>query len=156
MRPLFSNTMFRWFFATVFAAIIGLFLQEFWGLIKAGSVFDLLEAVAGKVQEAHFIRKDLVGETKQSVAQWVLSFSILSATVAMFFSKATSETWLDCFMGGIPYGFALGTALLFLLSYFQRFEDIHSAIGSMAYGLAAIATLGTLLLALAMRIKDRV
>jgi len=147
--------MFRWVFGAIGAAIIALFIGEFWGLIKAGALFDVLEAASGKVQEAHFIRKDLVGEAKQSVAQWILSLSCIIATVAVLFTKASYESWVDCFMIGIPYGFAFGTSLLFLLSHFQRFEDIHLAIGNMAYGMTTLAILMTLFLAFAMRVRDR-
>lgn len=151
----FSNNKIRWIFAAIGAAIIGLFVSEFWQLIKAGALFDALEGISGEVKEANFIRTDLVDTVKQSIAQWVLSFSGIIATILVFLTKTSEEEWMGCFISGIVYGFTLGIGVLFLLSNFERFKDIHLAVGNAQYAMAGLAIIMTLVQAFIIRIRDK-
>jgi hypothetical protein len=145
----------HWFVGTLAAAVIATFVAEFWALIKAGALFDFLESAAGQVQQAHFIRTDLVSSGKQALAQWILAVSCVVGWILTVWTRARDEPWIDSFMFGIAYGFTLGLGLLFLLSNFGRFKDVHLAVGDAQYGLAGIAMISTFAMAMAYRFRER-
>jgi hypothetical protein len=150
-----ANSVWRWLAVTIAAAIVATIVTEFWLLIKAGELFSFLDSAAGQVKSAHFIRTDLVSAAKQSVAEWILAMSCVVGWLATFWSRGKGESWSDNFFFGIGYGYTLGLGILFILSNFEHFKDIHLAVGSLQYTLAGIAMISTVALAIAFRFRDR-
>lgn len=148
-------TAWRWLGGAIAAAIVATIVGELWSLIKAGELFSFLESAAGRVQEGHFIRTDLVSTAKQSVAEWLLAISCLVGWLVTFWSQAKGDSWLDGFVFGIGYGYTLGLGILFILSNFERFKDIHLAVGNAQYALAGVAMVCTVAMAIAFRLRDR-
>jgi hypothetical protein len=148
-------TIWRWLGGAIATAIVATIVGELWSLIKAGELFSFLESAAGRVKQAHFIRTDLVSTAKQSVAEWILAMSCIVGWLVTFWSRGKGDSWVDSFIFGTGYGFTLGLGVLFLLSNFEHFKDIHLAVGNSQYALAGIAMICTVAMAVAFRLRDR-
>ncbi|WP_415717128.1 hypothetical protein [Roseibium sp.] len=146
-----AKKVYFWLAAAIGAAIVSTIVSEFWGLIKGGNLFDALDDVAEGVQNTQFVRTDLVDAQKQSIAQWILAICVLLMTVAVIVTRTIQEGIIDIFVNGIMYGFVLGVGVLFILSAFDRYEDVYLAIGKSQIVMAGSAIVIVILRELILR-----
>lgn len=147
--------MRKWIYGAIGAGIVSLIINELYFLVKAGAIFDGIIRLSGDVNQSHFIRTDLVDSSKQSVAQWILSVSSIAVTIGTIYTKSLLEDWMSCLVSGLVYGYTLGLGIIFLLANFDRFKDIHLAVGDAQYAFAGMAILVTLFEAFVIRLERK-
>jgi hypothetical protein len=147
--------VWTWLAGAIATGIVATIINDLWVLIKAGALFDFFNSAAGQVRQTHFIRSDLVSTAKQSVAEWILAMSCIVGWLLTFWSREEGESWADIGIFGIGYGFALGLGFLFILSNFERFKDIHLAVGDAQYALAGMVLICNVAMVIAIRLRER-